>query len=331
MDYGTIIKRAWQITWRYKALWVLGLFAGITGPQSGGGGNSGGGNSRGTGTSSGNPFPDMPKPAVIMDRMAEYLPVLIVGAVVLVVLGLLFWALGIVARGGLISGVSAHEEGRSKRLGELWSDGFASIWPMAGLHLLTGLPLLVAGLIMFALIGVPLLRAAFTNGQFGLETFAPVCGSLAIGVPLLFIGGIILGFMQIVGERFVMLERKGPVEAAKNGWRMLRTRFKDSALMYLISFGLTLAAGFALAVPVVIVAVAIAVPAAVAGTGGEWGALWGVVALGVLLLALVGGLFNAIWGTYTSALWTLFFRTATAPVSPAGYTAAPLSTDGGVA
>ena len=33
MDFGAIIKRSWQITWRYKALWVLGIFAGVSGCQ----------------------------------------------------------------------------------------------------------------------------------------------------------------------------------------------------------------------------------------------------------------------------------------------------------
>lgn len=35
MEYGSIIKRAWKITWTYRYLWVLGLFAGITGMGSG--------------------------------------------------------------------------------------------------------------------------------------------------------------------------------------------------------------------------------------------------------------------------------------------------------
>jgi hypothetical protein len=30
MNYGDIIKRSWRITWRYKALWVLGIFAGVS-------------------------------------------------------------------------------------------------------------------------------------------------------------------------------------------------------------------------------------------------------------------------------------------------------------
>ncbi len=28
MDYGGILNRAWQITWRYKILWLFGFFLG---------------------------------------------------------------------------------------------------------------------------------------------------------------------------------------------------------------------------------------------------------------------------------------------------------------
>lgn len=41
MDYFGILKRAWELTWKYKALWVLGFFA-----MSGGGSSAPGGGSR---------------------------------------------------------------------------------------------------------------------------------------------------------------------------------------------------------------------------------------------------------------------------------------------
>ena len=29
MDYGKVLGRAWEITWRWKALWILGFLAGL--------------------------------------------------------------------------------------------------------------------------------------------------------------------------------------------------------------------------------------------------------------------------------------------------------------
>ena len=39
MDYGEIFSKAWKIIWKYKILWLFGIFASC----SGGGGNGGGG------------------------------------------------------------------------------------------------------------------------------------------------------------------------------------------------------------------------------------------------------------------------------------------------
>ena len=42
MDYGRIIKRSLEITWRNKVLWIFGIAATLFG--AGGGGGSGAGN-----------------------------------------------------------------------------------------------------------------------------------------------------------------------------------------------------------------------------------------------------------------------------------------------
>ena len=39
-NFGEILTRAWQITWKYKVLWIFGILAGCT---NGGGGGGGGG------------------------------------------------------------------------------------------------------------------------------------------------------------------------------------------------------------------------------------------------------------------------------------------------
>ena len=42
MDYGSLIRQAWTITWRYRFLWLLGILAGgAVGMPSLNGGNTG--------------------------------------------------------------------------------------------------------------------------------------------------------------------------------------------------------------------------------------------------------------------------------------------------
>ena len=40
-NFGEVLTRAWQITWKYKVLWIFGILAGCTNGGGGGGGNSG--------------------------------------------------------------------------------------------------------------------------------------------------------------------------------------------------------------------------------------------------------------------------------------------------
>ena len=40
MDYGKVLSRAWEITWRWKVLWILGFLASLASGGGGGGGPS---------------------------------------------------------------------------------------------------------------------------------------------------------------------------------------------------------------------------------------------------------------------------------------------------
>ncbi len=42
MDYSSVLRRAWDITWRYKGLWILGILASCSGNGGSGAGGRGG-------------------------------------------------------------------------------------------------------------------------------------------------------------------------------------------------------------------------------------------------------------------------------------------------
>lgn len=318
MDYGSIIKRSWRITWRYKALWVLGIFAGVSGCT--GGGSSGGGNS-GYRESSGADFNDLNR---AWSDVQEFLPLIIGTLVLLFFVGVLWSVFSIAARGGLVTGVNAAEQGAPQPLGELWRAGFARFWSLVGLDIMLALPLMVVGLAMVVLIVVPIIGAAAAGGEPGPEMLGPVCGSLLIGLPLLLVGGFILGIMRLLAQRYVMLGGQGAIEATRNSWRFFRARLKDTAIMWLINAGLNIAASIVLAIPAVVLGIAVAVPFVAAIATQEWGALAATIPVAIVLFGLLGLAYNAVWGTYTSALWTLFFRdvsgmtvaSAPAPAAP---------------
>ncbi|MDZ4169298.1 MAG: hypothetical protein U1E26_06545 [Coriobacteriia bacterium] len=348
MDLGRIIKRSWTITWRYKALWVLGIFAGVSGCSASGGsgsGSSGGSSSSGSGA----PWPggfDPGDTTRLMERLVSLLPLLIAATVLIFFMGMVWSIFAIAARGGLVTGVSSVEDGAPRPLGQLWNAGFARFWTLLGLDILLKLPLFAVGMLMMVLIIVPIFATVSVGGTPGPELIAPVCGSLVVGIPVLLIGGFVLGIMYLIALRYVMLGGQGATEAARNSWRFFRARFKDTVLVWLLNAALNLAASFVIAIPAVVVGLAMFVPLAVSIGSGEWDVLLASIPVFLILFVGIGLAYNAVWGTYTSALWTLFFREAagmtpalvvdpaSAPVAsapPAEYAPAPVSSAESVA
>ena len=304
MDFGGIIKRSWQITWRYKALWVLGIFAGVSGCAGGSSGSGGGGNSGFSGSNSSD-FADLER---VWDQAQGFVPLVIGIGVLLFFIGILWFVFAIAARGGLITGVNAVEEGSERPLGELWRAGFGRFWTLLGLDIMLSLPLLIVGVLMAVVILVPVIGAIAADRDPGPAILAPVCGSLVIGFPLLLIGGFVFGNMRLIAQRYVMLGDQGAVESARNSWHFLRARLKDTAIMWLINGALNMAASFVLAIPAIVIGIAVAVPLVAAVAAEEYGALVAGIPVVIILFMLLGLAYNAVWGTYTSALWTLFFR-----------------------
>jgi hypothetical protein len=316
MGYGEIIKRAWRITWRFRALWVLGLFAGVTG-GSGGGGSARSNYSPGSGSNSdlSSSLSDL-HPERFLTAAEKFIPILVVGFIVLFLVGLVWWVLSIAARGGLVYAVNEIESGRPFTLGQSWNAGFARFWTLLGLSILLMLPVFVVGLFVFLGVTIPILIPLLRGSTPNAASIAPMCGVLAIGVPLLIVMSIVLGVMYILAVRFVMLDGKGAVESAAESWRSIRGRFKDNALMYLVSLGLNIAAGIVLAIPMVILILALVFPAVAAGVAGNWTGVAAAIAVMVLLIFVLSFAFTAVWGTFTSSLWTIFFRRMTGMEPP---------------
>lgn len=311
MQYGSMIKRAWQITWTYKYLWVLGIFAGITGWSSGGSSGSSS-SSRDLTSGKGGDFGDLSR---LSDAMREILPALIVVGVVLFAIGLLFWIVGIAARGGLVKGVDDIEQGNPSGAGPAWSAGFARWGGMFLMELLLGIPGLILALVAVFAIALPVIGPLVRGDEPGPEVVAGICGAviilLVIGIPLSFV----LGVIRVLAQRYLILDQMSAIESIGAGWRMMRSRFKDVLLTWLANWGLNIVASIVLTIPMVIVVLVIGVAAVVGGVAaaenGNYGPLAG--GLGVLLavIFLISLLFNGVWGTYTSALWTIAFRRLT--------------------
>lgn len=324
MGFGDIIKRAWTITWRYRALWVLGLFAGVAGGSSGG---SSGSSYRSSNSDGMGEFSRALNPDRWAEQFVRFLPVLIAVAVLLVALSILFAILRIAARGGLVQAVDAIEQGHPFTLGGAWSAGFGRFWRLLGLSLLLGLPIAVVALGLGLAVAIPILLPLMGGTTPGMESILPMCGAFIIGVPLLIVGGVVLSIMQELGLRSIMLDDMGVFDAAGASWRWFRARIKDTLIMWFLNLGLNIVSGLVLAIPVVIIVLALIVPAALAVRDGSFATLIGAAVVAVLFATVLVMAYTAIWGTFTSTLWTVFFRRLTGREAPAVSAASPVAVD----
>ena len=101
MDYGKVLGRAWQITWRWKALWLLGFLASL-----GGGGGMGG---NGYYSSSGKDLNEQAGALLPPEAWAAIAGV----ACLLLIIFIILWVVSVTARGGLIGKDYPHLEPRN--------------------------------------------------------------------------------------------------------------------------------------------------------------------------------------------------------------------------
>ncbi len=313
MDYGKILSRAWQVTWRWKVLWVFGFLASL---GNGGGGSGGGSNFSLPGDSPRGPgnMPDF-------DFSPEIGALLIGLACVVFILMLALWALSIVSRGALIAGVQQVEDEGQTSFGSAWRAGLSRFWTLFGIGVLTALPIIVlvlviiiGGVAVVAGSGWGVLTDLDSMPERALAVILPTLACLIPLVCLVVILAIVLEQIRIYADRAAMLEGKGWIEAFKRGWEVLRANFGPTVVFWFVFlilgaiFAAIAVGGFmALLLPAV----------AVFGSSEPSGLGIAAICSGLLILFVIFGLIGAVFQTYTSSTWTLVYRQLTRRVAPA--------------
>jgi hypothetical protein len=337
MDHFKILKRAWQITWKYRALWLVGLLlvlagGGIGSGFNGGSSAAGGGSGRGGsgGGSGGPPFwgpQDFPGLPGMRARVAPIVGAIVAVAILVVLLAILVGVgltiLRYVTRTSLIRMVQGYEETGEEigfrggmRLG--WS---RSAFRLFLLDLMTRLPLALLIMLMIAPL-VAFAVVSFTAGGEPRIVLGILLLLLIIPVVLLGIAlGIVLGPILEVAYRTCALEDLGAWEALKGAFALIRRHLGPTALQWLLLVGLRIAWGIAL-IPVNLLLVVLALfvgglPALVVGGVASQAVEWPMgLALGALVFVpafiVVVGLPNLALSTlatvYYSTTWTLTYR-----------------------
>lgn len=301
MDYGKLLRRAWEITWRWKILWVLGLLVSL---------GQGGSNFQ-MNYSYGSPeeMPDWLRDLVMWRPAPELLALLIGLGCLALLVGLALWVVGIIARGGLIAGVwQVEEEGATSFL-RSWRVGVRRSWSLLGIAVLTFLPLLIVVLGIF-LLAVAVAVAA--GGVGGRRALPPLTGLLCCGGPLLvcgtILGAIVLAQIRIYAENAAILEGLGWIDAFRRGWQVLRDHLGPTLVIWAIFFGI----GIVLVFILLGIAAPFGIPiAALVGSSDPSTWPWALIVTGGLVLFVVGLFARSVLQTFSTATWTLAYRELT--------------------
>jgi hypothetical protein len=297
-NFGEVLTRAWQITWKYKVLWIFGILAGCT--NGGGGGGGGGGN---TGYSTGpNDFdvpPEIRRFVLMMEDLVAWVEdnlwIFIVIGLAFLILILITIFLGTIGKIGLIQGSYQAETGAERLvLGELFSASMPYFWRVFGLSFLIGLA--------FLLLFIPLILLGVITAGVALLCLLPL---ICLLIPVGFAVGIIIE----QANRAIVLEDLGIFDGLKRSWEISRANIGPLIVMGLILFGITLVLGIVIALPIFIV-VFPTIFAFALGEGQSFSPLYIALAC-ICLYAPVSWVLNGILTTFTQSAWTLTYMRLT--------------------
>ncbi|HEY85994.1 MAG TPA: hypothetical protein G4N96_12880 [Chloroflexi bacterium] len=326
MDHVKILKRALDISWRYRALWLFGIILALT---TGGGGSGGGNGGSGSGIPNGSNNGDFPR---FEDFAMPEISAGIITALIAVGVGLaclfLAWVIvatiaRYVAETALIKMVDHHEETGEKRsirqgFGLGWS---LTAWRFFLIDLLIGIPLVVAIIALLAITALPLLLWVTKSVAAGVLGTIATIGALFLVILLIIIVSAVVSLLTHFFRRVCALEDQGVIESIKQGFNLVKQNFKDVGIMWLLMVGVQIGWMIVL-IPVVFLLLALgAVSGGLLGlmAGGLTGFIaegaipWivgGAVGLPIFILIMavpltfVGGLFEV----YKSSVWTLTYR-----------------------
>jgi hypothetical protein len=297
MDFGKVLSRSWEIIWKHKALWIFGILASCGNSFNIGNNLSYSGNRRDIG----NLPPWMQRFFMDWERDAQQFFTeenwgWIIGIVcVLILIGILFWVIGVFGRAGLVKGAVNAEVGKTFGFRSLAGESWALLGKALGLSILL---FLIPFILIILLFIAGALVAAATMG-IALFCLIPLA-CLLVPVFMLYFLYTEMALIALIKEGL------GVGDALSRGWEVFRTNWANLLGMGLI----LLVGGFLVGLVLLIPMAGIAAPvlfslfsqdAAAFGQGLTISLILFVVALPFLIL------FNGILQSYIQSAWTLTY------------------------
>jgi hypothetical protein len=298
MDYGGTLRRAWQITWRYRILWAFGLLAGMNAQFR-------------LNLQADSMPPEAQRWLRQFFSSPAFIPVMVGAGLFFLIVGLVFAALQALGHSALVDQVNQIEDGSLPTLRAGWEAGKRHVWQVFLIVLLLGLPagiVLLAGMLPFF---VPLMRDLVRHGPGAvpdpdalmtrlLACFAPAC---CLGV-ILSIGADLIRQLAV---RIRVLEGWPVWQSITGGWEFLRHNLGQVGTFWLIVLGIRIGVGLVVAIPMCLLAVGMVAPFAFLMNTAFPVAVAGLCGVAIVFWVL-GTAINSVIETFFSASWTLAYR-----------------------
>jgi hypothetical protein len=316
MPYWQVVTRSFRIAWDHKYLWLLAFFSGEAGSSF----NYSQGNTR--------PTNQPPNIGAIRDQVttwiSDHIGLIVALAVVWLVLVVALFILAAVCEGATIRASAEHDAERPFGLGLAWRMGVHTMWVIARFRLL----LLALNLPLLLLIAAWVFGLLVALANQNARAIAPLILTGLLLLVVWFVYGTYLFFLDRLGTRAVILEQLKAIPAIGRAHRLLLKRFGRTLLVWLLSIGVALVIGIALACVGALAVVPFVTVAALAGSGRSGVGLILAAAIAIIFVpvfVVVYGFVAAVMSSY----WTLAFRRLDLDYAPAyAYPIAPQAPQG---
>lgn len=296
MDYGYALTRAWQITWKYKVLWIFGILAGCSS-------NSNSGNADFSWDYNETP----PEFVEFGDKALSFLsqPAVIIALILFIILLILLSIfLNTIGRIGLISGTYKAEMGAEKLgFGELFKDGTSRFWSFFGMNFFVNLPFII---IIIGILGAGVFAAISAENMSGAEDFLiGFIPTICVLFCCLFFLALFLGILVQQAQNAMIIEERGILASLMRGWEVFKSNLGHVLLMAVILFIISIVVGVIIALPILI----ILIPAAISFFVDGARSMQPLILMGLCMVAYFPVLLvlSGILTTYTQAVWTLIY------------------------
>lgn len=336
MEYGRLIKRAWDVVWRYKILWLFGIAAAIFSGNRGGNGIQYSLSNADIQRLWNAPWgiwgfinPQGP----FIPRFFDPGTIALVAGIALL-FGLILSVVSIIVRytslGAMIHIVNEVEETADTSFRSGLRKGWSQLLRLFVIDLLIGIGLIILATVLLIVFGIGLalvIGPAVLIFQAGEAWIVPgiiwIIGTGLVWLLLLIAVAIVVGFaITLIREfafRFSVLEGRGIFESIGDAYTFARKNLRQAGLVWLILLAINLALAI-IVIPLIIVASALfgVTIAVTMNTGMNQSLALLIFGLPLLLLVIaVAMLVKGIYMAFVSAIWTLTFRELRVPQTPA--------------